>query len=759
MISNKRIQKLISDLKGRYTWKQFATSRKVTEYFRDLAKMLTRRYGFELAVRVKLSYETPDENGNDPYIAFTDNKTVHVNANNTFVRSVKEWVDKFDVIKGLFAHELGHVLFTDFDVMRFFSESIAVCSWYPERPKFTNTDLMENLADIEAFLRADKKNARRFLSVAHHLDNSIEDGFIEEAFMDKYPGSLCDGLLLVRETHWDEMKFVWQLEERTSLDEDDPQYLHPFLATEQILLEYAKYGEFKIEGDDELDSPLVENLLPALEYVDAALMADNALFRRTHVSETLVVLWPQIKEFLEWIASRPETEQEEASGSGSGGSGAVEKALKSVKGTSGGCSGKGKPVDGSKGSKSSMEKRDKTKEKAGSDGKGHGKGGKDSSSSSDSDEISNPGEISTSEGGHKEVAKTEEGGRIPEHDTEDILSGEDIAELSDEEEEEEEDEYDPDVSSSASDIEKLLEDMAEEDALESMEKERLNELSAAASGMNLGEAHKGIPITVRRITRVTDEMKEQYNSIAPPLVKISTRLQKLVKQKLKDKRQGGKKKNLYFGRKLESRALIREDGKVFYSKKLPKDAPEISVVVLLDESGSMSWGSRAAAARATAIVLYDFCKGLEIPCAVVGHTADEGRWGSIQVQVYSEFDELDKNDKYRLMDISARSNNRDGAALKYCYDKLDKRPEEVKLLFVVSDGQPAASGYSGSAAEADMRTLKNSYQRRGIVTFAAAIGSDKEAIERIYGDGFLDITDLEKLPEILTKLLLKYIKV
>ena len=29
---------------------------------------------------------------------------------------------------------------------------------------------------------------------------------------------------------------------------------------------------------------------------------------------------------------------------------------------------------------------------------------------------------------------------------------------------------------------------------------------------------------------------------------------------------------------------------------------------------------------------------------------------------------------------------------------------------------------------------------------AAAIGSDKENIERIYGDSFLDISDLTKLP-------------
>ena len=43
--------------------------------------------------------------------------------------------------------------------------------------------------------------------------------------------------------------------------------------------------------------------------------------------------------------------------------------------------------------------------------------------------------------------------------------------------------------------------------------------------------------------------------------------------------------------------------------------------------------------------------------------------------------------------------------------------------------------------------------------FSAAIGDDKENIERIYKDGFLDITDLQLLPMNLTRLISRYIKV
>lgn len=42
---------------------------------------------------------------------------------------------------------------------------------------------------------------------------------------------------------------------------------------------------------------------------------------------------------------------------------------------------------------------------------------------------------------------------------------------------------------------------------------------------------------------------------------------------------------------------------------------------------------------------------------------------------------------------------------------------------------------------------------------AAAIGNDKQNIERIYGDSFLDITDLNQLPTKLTGVVKRHIRV
>ena len=50
------------------------------------------------------------------------------------------------------------------------------------------------------------------------------------------------------------------------------------------------------------------------------------------------------------------------------------------------------------------------------------------------------------------------------------------------------------------------------------------------------------------------------------------------------------------------------------------------------------------------------------------------------------------------------------------------------------------------------------YQRKGILFIAAAIGDDKQNIERIYGNSFLDITDLSQLPIKLTSIIKKHLQ-
>ncbi len=322
---------------------------------------------------------------------------------------------------------------------------------------------------------------------------------------------------------------------------------------------------------------------------------------------------------------------------------------------------------------------------------------------------------------------------------------------------EHDDEYERQMNeNAAADIERILNRMAERAACTQLENERLQELNDTAQNISYGDVHSGVSIRVKRIPSVDEELVEQYNTVAPELLAISRQLQKSLIRQLKESRRGGKQTGLMMGRRLDAHALHRTDGKVFYKNALPNEIPQLAVALLLDESGSMYSYDRCTYARAAAIILYDFCQSLDIPVMVYGHSTEGS---AVALYSYAEFDSIDNDDRYRMMDIDARENNRDGAALRFVAEQLAKRPEEVRMLILVSDGQPADSGYYGTAAEEDLRGIRQEYQRKGILFVAAAIGDDKPSIERIYGDSFLDITDLNQLPTKLTAVVKRHIRI
>jgi len=76
------------------------------------------------------------------------------------------------------------------------------------------------------------------------------------------------------------------------------------------------------------------------------------------------------------------------------------------------------------------------------------------------------------------------------------------------------------------------------------------------------------------------------------------------------------------------------------------------------------------------------------------------------------------------------------------------------MFVIISDGQPAASGYVGFKAENDIHSIMKEYQKKGFIFVSASIGSDRENIRRIYGEkNVIDITDLSVLPKTLVKVI------
>ena len=290
-------------------------------------------------------------------------------------------------------------------------------------------------------------------------------------------------------------------------------------------------------------------------------------------------------------------------------------------------------------------------------------------------------------------------------------------------------------------------------AEEKLEADITSDLMAEIPQLELGPTHRG-HIRPHRILGVTEQDKKLYERQMADLKGYSHRLQKLIREALADIQQGSILHHRIIGNRLEIKNAYRPDQKFYASKKLPQDYPSMAVSVLVDMSGSMQ-GARMNSAMRAAMLLYDFATGLGIPVMVAGHNTQTR--GCAEYYVFSRFDAIGKQDAFRLAKLSTGGCNRDGAAIAASVGLLAKRPEEVKLMFVISDGQPNDGNYSGSSARADIQNIVKSARRNGIEVFAAAIGNDKEHIQAIYGDGFLDITDLSKFPKMLTGMVKKRI--
>lgn len=269
------------------------------------------------------------------------------------------------------------------------------------------------------------------------------------------------------------------------------------------------------------------------------------------------------------------------------------------------------------------------------------------------------------------------------------------------------------------------------------------------------KAVKNIKIDVNRTIAVPNECVAAYNEISGPLLAISRRLQSAIRQLLRDFMDGGKESNLFRGRRINIRGLAKPNNRrVFYKMHQPQDFDGMAVTLLLDLSGSMG-GEKANAALYAGIILFDFCHALGIPIQITGHNFSDEK---VLIQSFSEFESVDGNDRYRIMGLKVHSCNHDGAAIRYVARQLLLRPEPLKLLILISDGQPNAGGYSGKTAFEDLKNLKRKCERRGIKFIAAAIDEDKSVIEEIYGNSFLDITDLDRLPSRLAGIISDYIQ-
>lgn len=200
--------------------------------------------------------------------------------------------------------------------------------------------------------------------------------------------------------------------------------------------------------------------------------------------------------------------------------------------------------------------------------------------------------------------------------------------------------------------------------------------------------------------------------------------------------------------------------RIFDKRRDPGDKADTAVVVAIDCSGSMSYENRYLAARDTACIIGEALMNCNIPHYMFGFTADVAGEDAYHVHYVTWKNWKSRKAHENLAEIAPNSNNYDSYAVKYAGELLKKAPQKNKVLIVISDGLPAAYAYSSMREGKRITGEEIEKVKKFASVCGVAIGHDVdgEALQEMYGANFVQIENIDDFSNMVIKRFLKTIK-
>ena len=759
-------------------------SRAVSTALTNVSQYLFDTIPFKKRKKIVVTANYDKKNNDIAYATSTSN--IYVNFGNSFldkdskgkkITTAKKWL----LGKGLILHEIGHLLFTNFNDMANFQKVITAEQWNWQRPikAGVSPDFNEKLKEVEAYLNLSSQNKKQFMTAFHDFNNIIEDGYIEEKLMKSFKGDFVASLYELRDFQYDEFPTIENVIEsgRSS-----------FSIWQLMMLSYAKYGLIKVKDNNTYGEPLVRKFCEFLPSITDCVTEDNSYVRLDKSLTLFVDMWDVIKEELVNITDEAYTK--------------MMKALEMLADSMGAANQRGQAIDISQikdssdssenslnrkitqllaakqkstSNKSNPESSDAEETSASSvseQGSEQEDGEKSSDSSSGSTDNKSEGDNSDTTEGKSASSANEQGSKQESNDNSSSSDN---------------NQSENDISDNVADYDSLLKTLSKElkevkaEKEEDMQKaEQKAEQDISATKQNV--AQDRVTEQARNEARQADEQMINSCIMDGPHAKVTYRLHdfspasckeayvkmnntyslerigKKMAQKVKPIFEKKIKGAVYHGQHCGSRISIphnqKDSSKPFDRIKKPEKI-SLSCTVIIDQSGSM-YGYKLESALRAAAIIKNFCNELKIPTMVFGHSSS---YPTMDIYRFCEFDGSE-DEIYTLAAGNAHCGTRDGAALLYAVNKLKDRREEKKIIFIISDGSPCDYGYSGITAYKDIQGIIKSASAYGISFFAAAIDEDKESIAKIYGeDRFVDISNLDDLPSKMAYVLKRALKI
>jgi|TARA_R100000084_G_scaffold108987_1_gene73420 cobalamin biosynthesis protein CobT len=244
---------------------------------------------------------------------------------------------------------------------------------------------------------------------------------------------------------------------------------------------------------------------------------------------------------------------------------------------------------------------------------------------------------------------------------------------------------------------------------------------------------------------------EVMSQIAGPINVMSGKLRRALLAKKRVDRDSGRQ----IGRLDSKRLVAASQGadNVFY-QRVDRKEEDTAVTILGDLSGSMG-GRKAVVTRDCIVALSECLEGGTMPFKIVGfcnkgypkdsYSGSYHRYEPLDTVVFKDYTKPLRSCRAAVaqFDEAVGGNNSDYDFITQEITELKKRPEQRKVLFVLSDGHPACQ--SDASTSEHVRLCKEAIdQARKEGIECVGIGICDEAVKEIYKDHVVvhDVKDL-----------------
>ena len=683
-------EKMLSDY-------EFFTSPRFMRLLHHVGKEITDRHNAKVR-----TYGAPDENR----AGYFEGTYTYINVLNEITQSFPSLELRGESVLGVLGHECGHQNYSSIYLRKKYVEGISngiLYPYFPEPRSEKERLYAEQMKKL--FVRKDRIAIELYLTMAAPLHGLLEDVYIEERMMKRFPGSIRRGIQGNRKRIMERYDSVKKLDKGGDKLGTMASVLTEYMFTKRVNT---------WDGEIQLYADFLRECIPLIHQA-AHDVRESSRFIATN--QILLAIWPllleKIEELQEMMEQTPPEKQEDL----------LKKTAEKIQ------------TQMPQYSEEPICREHRMEEKNASDVKWTGADRKEENGEERPD------------GQNGDIKDFTEAGKIKEAQPEDKKPLEELSV-----------DFPKEIDISR-ELRKIRHELAEEKTEKMMTDAMREALKNFLEGVKFHPVNEAIPKEVIRKDKPSKKAELMYEQIKPEIQRVLSEFLVLVQPILMTRKSRIRRKQ-FFGKSLDMKNLWDPQDRVFKTKISDKNNFNTAIAVLMDQSASIDERRRLASILAT-LCIVEFAQYLKIPVCVYGHCTDFRRpehFGkeTVCLHSYMEFEDRD-HEKLRILDMKPGGANRDGVALQYMEEKLKRRKERQKLLFFTCDGLPNASDYGGKVARDDLKQIQKELHRDGIHLLVAAIGEDQEEIHKIYGNSCINTSDLSALPGEICKRLLQMI--